>query len=217
MILIAFGFLVNVVRYLPLHDGEYVRQKERLVSENDSLKQQMSLRDKKGLLIDCYSGQIPREMPDNGRLYFVYLLSPKQYINMSESYGEPGSVVDLKTSPFNSVKCLITNYATDVLLGLELRATVDFLKTKKNESGGYEAKDGVDERKDALIYINRIDNGSERPFVLYFINLGTDFINFSFPASATAQHLDSHERIAVPVFFNSPFPIVISPHLEVTK
>jgi hypothetical protein len=118
VILIGLGLLVNIVRYPPFLESEHVQQNERLVSENESLRQQISSRDKKGLLIDCYVGQIPREMPPTGRLYLVYLFSSKQNINMSESFGAPGSAVDLKTSPLNSVQCMITNYASDVLLGL---------------------------------------------------------------------------------------------------
>jgi hypothetical protein len=196
--------------------GKAKAKVDQLQGQVDSLTARLESRNAKGLLIGCDVGQLPREIPASGRLYTAYIFSPLQVVGIGEQFGPSGNPIP-KINPLNSVQCTITNYSTDVLLNVEIPVIIDFLKTEKRADGVMQANDGIVTKSTKMVgEIPRIDSGVDKPFTFYVFNQGTDFINLRFPATTSAKHLESVERVTVPLSSPNQY-IDLSPKIEDVK
>ena len=143
----------------------------------------------------------PAVLPPEGRINILGLFEIPQSNGgggLGEMSGKPGNDFagkDAKGMPLFVRQYKITNYSSKTMFNTQIALHLVFREAIWD---GNQARSGnVTVDRDWVIYIPKIDPGTENAFVFYAMNNGKRFVSVSFPDTATAQMAGTNARDTV--------------------
>jgi hypothetical protein len=154
------------------------------------------------VFIDCRMGTLPRAVPASGRIYAL-VPQPLPQENggggLTEFFAQPGSEWNWGKRTDFVYRCEVTNYATDLLLDLEMDFAYEMRRPIPVPDAPKNLKQGeVTLSRIWLIKIAKVDVGAANPFVFYLYNCCQDrFVYFRAPSTARGAIAGSQVEILV--------------------
>jgi hypothetical protein len=167
-----------------------------LQKEKENLQRQLDAKNIKGLYVECHRAFMPSAYTN--RFYTIFI-DDTDSMGINEVYFGAANGAPINwgtgTGPVDAVQCTVFNYTDETVFSVDLRPTIDFIKTTVRPDGG-EQGSGVDHSRTAYVPIPHIDLGTPNAFVLYFANITSSFVDITMPKIAHAGGLEAVMHLA---------------------
>jgi hypothetical protein len=177
--------------------------------------------DEQSLYLECRHSGLPTKAP-GGRVHAL-LLWRTNVANGGSGLAEYFSLSDPPEfrwpRPANGLleaqRCEITNYGQGAVFGIQLALQIEFRDVLVDKDRPGVSQSGpVNLSKPWIIYIARIDPGTDRAFNFYVSNMSEQFAQVGLPDSAVGQVLGWNELRQIRVIRPMMVPMMFSPYVE---
>ena len=168
--------------------------------------------------IECLEGLMADTAPPDGKIWFLMLSPLPGTMRLQYFFGTPGTTIGLPKDeghPLLAERCQLTNYGEVPIFDVKISALVAFKEVLADKDNpGVSREGGVTLSRNTPIEVQKLDAGPDHAFTFYIFNLEPQFVEISFPQSATYRLASDRAQHETPLLQSTTPPMIFSPFVE---